>query len=275
MPEVGRQVMADGGLMESKDHIPHDDPKRQENFANWFGYSHVVDESGNPVVLYHGTDADFDEFDPGKAGQTDHGWYGEGHYLTANPETASAYSGYKNYNAISGEEIHPGQNVMPVHVRLENPYYWPHDRPAATSKEEARKITEELRKQGYDGVIAPNKFEDDPLRAKFSEVVVFTPHQMKSATGNNGNYNMRSARLNEAAGGSVVDFAGPDSLPSPLSSTPTTPPSPPMLFFKPSKKEKIKTNEPTRPRSENSSVKKALMLTSSTLHGRAGRGTPR
>ncbi len=183
--------------------IPHDDPKRQENFANWFGYSHVVDESGNPVVLYHGTDADFDEFDPGKAGQTDHGWYGEGHYLTANPETASAYSGYKNYNAISGEEIHPGQNVMPVHVRLENPYYWPHDRPAATSKEEARKITEELRKQGYDGVIAPNKFEDDPLHAKFSEVVVFTPHQMKSATGNNGNYNMRSARLNEAAGGEV------------------------------------------------------------------------
>lgn len=76
-------------------------------------------------------------------------------------------------------------------------------------------------------------------------------------------------------GGSVVDLPEADASPSPLSSTPTTSPSPPMLFFKPSKKEKIKTNEPTRPRSENSSVKKALMLTSSTLHGRAGRGTPR
>jgi hypothetical protein len=199
---MSRRMRASGGAV--NDFIPHDDPRRQENFGNWFGYSHVVDERGNPMVLYHGTDADVDEFDPNKIGQTDHGWYGEGHYLTASPELASAYSGYKNNKAIVGEEIHPGQNVMPVYARLENPYYWPEDRAAATSKEEAKKITEELRKQGYDGVIAPNKHADMP-EGKFWEVVVFTPHQIKSATGNSGHFNMQSPKLNKAEGGTVDD----------------------------------------------------------------------
>lgn len=190
------------------DYIPHDDPRRQANFENWFGYSHVTDENGKPFTLYHGTDADVAEFDPSKIGQTDHGWYGEGHYLTASPELAVGYSGYKNTKAMSGEEIHPGQNVMPVHVRLENPYYWPESRPAATSKEEAKKITEELRRLGHDGVIAPNRYADGP-EAKFWEVVVFTPHQIKSAIGNNGQYSMKSARLDKAEGGSVDDDPPP------------------------------------------------------------------
>jgi hypothetical protein len=199
-------AFADGGAVD--DFISHDDPRRQDNFSNWFGYSHIVDQSGNPVTLYHGTDADVSEFDPSKVGQTDHGWYGEGHYLTASPELASGYSGYKNTKAIAGEEIHPGQNVMPVHARLENPYYWPEERRAATSRDEAKKITNELRKQGYDGVIAPNKYAEGP-EAKFWEVVVFTPHQIKSATGNNGHYNMKSARIDRADGGpaNFEDFA--------------------------------------------------------------------
>ena len=188
-------------------YLAHDNPVRKQNFENWFGYSHVVDENGKPVVLYHGTDKDFNAFDPKRIGETDHGWYGEGHYLTASPELASGYSGYKNMKAMSGEEIHPGQNVMPVYARLENPYVWPADRPAATNREEAKKITNELIARGHDGVIAPNQYADGQ-EGKFWEVVAFDPKQIKSAIGNRGTYNLKSPKLNEARGGSIP--FGPD-----------------------------------------------------------------
>lgn len=196
MPNVPRQVHATEGRVVDKN----------KNFENWFGYSHVVNEHGKPMVLYHGTDADFSTFDSSKSGSTDHGWYGIGHYLTSNPELASAYSGYKNTKAIMGDEIHPGQNVMPVYVRLENPYIWPENRPAATSREEAEKITHELKMLGHDGVIAPNKHVDGH-EGKFWETVVFNPHQIKSATGNSGDFDTSNPDITKAEGGIVYPEA--------------------------------------------------------------------
>jgi ADP-Ribosyltransferase in polyvalent proteins len=38
-------------------------------FKSWFGASKVVDEQGNPLVVYHGTTADFDAFDPAAIGK--------------------------------------------------------------------------------------------------------------------------------------------------------------------------------------------------------------
>ena len=40
---------------------------RDTAFLNWFGDSKVVDESGDPVVVYHGTTHSFDEFNKGRA----------------------------------------------------------------------------------------------------------------------------------------------------------------------------------------------------------------
>ena len=34
------------------DYIPHGNPERAKNFANWFGESKMVDENNNPLVLY-------------------------------------------------------------------------------------------------------------------------------------------------------------------------------------------------------------------------------
>ena len=42
-------------------------------------YSKIIDENGEPLVVYHGTDAEFNAFDPGKIGtHTDYGAYGQG-----------------------------------------------------------------------------------------------------------------------------------------------------------------------------------------------------
>ena len=51
-------------------------------FKDWFGESKIVDENGDPLVVYHGTTADFDAFDPNRA-QTESDW-GAGFYFSNN-----------------------------------------------------------------------------------------------------------------------------------------------------------------------------------------------
>lgn len=72
------------------------------NFWNWFGDSKVVDEQGRPLVVYHGTLADFDTFDRNKASSA----YGskEGFYF-AKKDVAENY-GF----------------ALPFYLRIENPY---------------------------------------------------------------------------------------------------------------------------------------------------------
>jgi len=220
MPEVGRQVMADGGESAKKAFKPDGSLKSDKGY------------------IYHGTNLERAEqiaregmrlFDPSEFTEQD-SW----------PDGSTNPRAYFSRNAGYVHSFLPeeGEGVV---LRAKEP--------------------EHAKTERYTNDV----YVEKPL----------PPHHFEVLNDSGEWEHLPSFFEGKAAGGSVVGFAGPDSSPSSLSSTPTTSPSPPMLFFKPSKKEKIKTNEPTRPRSENSSVKKALMLTSSTLHGRAGRGTPR
>ena len=51
------------------------------NFHKWFGDSKAVDESGRPLVLYHGSPHEFSEFNHKRFGSHDKGWLGKGHYF--------------------------------------------------------------------------------------------------------------------------------------------------------------------------------------------------
>ena len=64
---------------------------RTPSFKEWFGdwekdpanASKVVDENGEPLVVYHGTNAEFSAFDKNKRGtNTDPGIYGKGFYFS-------------------------------------------------------------------------------------------------------------------------------------------------------------------------------------------------
>lgn len=59
-----------------------------EQFKKWFANSEVVDENGNPLVVYHGTNADFTEFDPRKQTTTAHGY---GFYFATDRAVAEGY----------------------------------------------------------------------------------------------------------------------------------------------------------------------------------------
>ena len=167
-------------------------------FKKWFGDSKVVDEEGNPQVVYHGTDADFSTFSSDAKSYTGNdGWYGKGFYLTSSPSKASGYA----TRVVGGvESPRAGGNVMPVFASLRNPLeingrtfreiakwgeWTPAERRAIlagggvlTGHVSGARITEVAKARGYDGVIG----------GYGSEIVAFRPEQIKSATGNNGRF---------------------------------------------------------------------------------------
>ena len=57
---------------------------REKAFKEWFGDSAIVDQSGKPLVVYHGTTADITKFN-----QTDGGSLGDGIYFTDDAGAAS------------------------------------------------------------------------------------------------------------------------------------------------------------------------------------------
>lgn len=156
--------------------------------AKSLGRYNLLDfETGEPRVFYHGTKSDIAEFDLASKGKKDSGWLGRGIYLTSDVDVANHYSESKGSKT--------GQNVMPLFARMKKPYVTTmaeKNALAINNDEQAIKRTKELVEQGYDGVIAIEPWPDwyDSL-----EVVVFNPNDVKSAIGNNGNFDSNNNNI--------------------------------------------------------------------------------
>jgi hypothetical protein len=67
--------------------------EQNENFKRWFGDSKVVDESGKPLVVYHGTRGDIKEFGEKFLGKNTKAESAKrGFFFTSSPKVASGYS---------------------------------------------------------------------------------------------------------------------------------------------------------------------------------------
>jgi hypothetical protein len=75
-------------------------------FKRWFAGSKIVDSSGNPLVVYHGTDQPIETFDPSRSRTG--AAFGPGIYLTEDPRNTAWKRG-------------EGHNVMPLYVSAKNP----------------------------------------------------------------------------------------------------------------------------------------------------------
>jgi len=174
-----------------------------EAFKKWFGDSKVVDDKGNPLVMYHGTTADFDMFkvqDKSMFLRKQIGFH-FGQLHQADFFTKDALGSTKDESSI-----------VPVYLKIENPL-----RVVDLDTWHARKIAEylnqhmgfnikleyaddltdsELRKEvqnnidavmkalgerGIDGFVYRNQFEGDKVDDSY---IVFNPTQIKSAIGN-------------------------------------------------------------------------------------------
>ena len=171
----------------------HEDPEYQ----NWFGKSKTHRE-GVPVTYYTGTskDKDFDKFNVGRHGA----WF------SANPSEANDYAkrndsqGYR-YDYATGKmvETHTASRVIPVHLKIENPYRGPRPEKVlyATNYKKAQSDWfDTLRAAGYDGWI-PDQFGGTLA------VVLKEPQQVKSV--NNRTWDPKNPRMDKAGGGEVED----------------------------------------------------------------------
>jgi len=95
-------------------------PTSTPEFKSWFGDSKVVDDSGEPMVVYHGTSGeDFEQFE---TNLTERGSiFGVGSYFTSDPDEAGRYSKpYAPTENLQEADLLRGR-VYPVYLKIENP----------------------------------------------------------------------------------------------------------------------------------------------------------
>lgn len=134
----------------------------------YFKDSKVRDEEKNLLTMYHGTKDTFTVFEHNHK-KYDSGFWGEGFYFTNNKETANNYSKWKQGNNTFEPKVmevyldvkkplvinevkisakHTISKALNVDIDVEN--Y------SRVTREESKKITEALVRQGYDGIIYKN-----------------------------------------------------------------------------------------------------------------------
>jgi hypothetical protein len=195
-------------------------------FKNWFVESKVVDEAGNPQVVYHGTTAAFDEFDAGKGGSATGAKSAEkGFFFSSSPEVASSYAVGSNVykdnpflrfvNKMTGgayeraneailkrvggkSAIRDGENVMPVYLSIKNPMEVMFEGKEYRERSFASLI-DEAKANGHDGVVFRDAIDPGFEGGnKPSDIyVTFDPKQIKSATGNSGAFDPNSPKIYE------------------------------------------------------------------------------
>lgn len=131
--------------------------------------SKVVDANGEPLVVYHGTNADFDTFSESMTGK--------GLYFSEKPIAGQA-------EMYAGRQ---GGNMMPVYLSIRNPATKKQFLEAGAIEDEGLAISR-LEADGHDGVVYPYATDGQVL-------IAFRPEQIKSAIGNAGTFDPENANI--------------------------------------------------------------------------------
>jgi|GEM_PF-6433905 len=163
-------------------------------FLRWFGKSKVVDENGAPLVCYHGagTHKEIAVFDSKKS------YLLKGSiWFTPSKQYANQYAlrGLKKANSTGGPVGAKKGHVVPVYLSVKNPLY---AKSSAFKKVQSeykesgtgKTFAEFIVFKGHDAFISFEK-KGVPLH-KVSEIAVFSPTQIKSATGNQGTFDQNN-----------------------------------------------------------------------------------
>lgn len=156
-------------------------------FKAWFADSRVVDADGKPRVMYHGTAS--------TAIMEFKSWRGVAGHFAFDPKFASDYAQEAHHDAVTdGYSIEQGAGgtVYMVHLRAENIFdlRLKEHRLKVGIKEEIGSYEdlelnlEAIKMAGHDSYF---DFEYDSASLP-SGIAVFSPTQIKSATGNRGSF---------------------------------------------------------------------------------------
>ena len=147
------------------------DQTNTPEFKAWFGDSKVVDDQGNPLVVYHGSrhNADIKKFSAAKSEQTS---AERGIYFTDSAKSADQYA--SQWGDAGPED---GGSIYPVYLKIEKPYIsnaWEWNMGTDITPAQARK-------RGHDGYVIENHDGG-------TTYIAFRPEQIKSAIGNVGTF---------------------------------------------------------------------------------------
>jgi hypothetical protein len=160
------------------------DQTKTPEFQKWFGESKVVDEDGQPLVMYHGTKEKFTSFDINTI--RNGGPFGNGFYFSNDKDLGTRYS--------------DGGEPVATYVALKNPLIIDYD--AKTPNPErsifrnnrSAEVTRILKGKGYDGVLIKQLSDNG-----YVEAIAFNPSQIKSATGNRGTFDSQNPDIRYSA----------------------------------------------------------------------------
>lgn len=195
---------------------------RTPEFKQWFGdwennpskASKILDNNGEPMVVYHGTGTEFYEFDKKKANDAEGRSFGVGtgkgvFAFTTDKDIAGNWA---NRAASRGEYkvMHDNPQVMHVFLNIRNPITRNDFEEMLNKKFEGyqfripkyrdrfiAEIYKELKSNKVDGIISD-----------FGEITAFNPNQIKSATHNFGTFSKKSKHIHESlnSDGKYHDF---------------------------------------------------------------------
>lgn len=201
-----------------------------EAFKNWFGDSKVVDENGKPLVVYHGTIGNVDQFDQNRLGEnTGAESAGMGFFFTDDARTAGSYAEYAATDArvasilreadeaekrgdwdIYDQKISEAeqleatfadtnnrqawQNIVPVYLSIQNPMRFDAKGENAVGFDIAAAV-KAAKRAGHDGVIIENLDDAAGLSGQIAtHYVAFSAPQIKSIH-NRGTWDANDPRI--------------------------------------------------------------------------------
>jgi hypothetical protein len=200
----------------SKGQLIHPTEEGIRNFWAWFGESKVVDDQGRPLVVYHGTGNDFSAFDVNRPAVNNDS-LGGSHLTTRSAifvSPSSLFAGEYGYSSnvkimplyvkadyiLDAKKGFISEDLIGAGVSRELAESASSLRPASawqafdgnSGKELARALSAE-----YDAVAL---MEMDRARSDdFETFAVFSPNQIKSATGNSGAFDAANPDIRFAA----------------------------------------------------------------------------
>ena len=178
--------------------------QNSKNFKKAFGNSKLINPDGSPTKLYHGTQSKLinDEFNLDYFGKTDPGFMGRGVYLSghkgishhyAYPTKAERINGtlqVKDYLPGEAEKLFPNSEIYEVYGNVQNPINLSEINTNDLYKRFNRLDVEDNLSQ-YDAAIHDFKRKDGLIQ----EINIADPKNIKSATGNNGMFDMTNPNI--------------------------------------------------------------------------------
>jgi hypothetical protein len=161
-------------------------------FKKWFGKSKVVDDNGEPLVVYHGSiEPNVQSFDLRKAVEVEGGIF-----FSDDIGVADQYTYERAYGDIISDE--PLGDVTEAYLSFKNPleYQLKPNQQIVDAVEMTRAI-KSAKEKGHDGLVVRNIDDSIGMTGDISDIyVAFSPEQIKSATGNRGTFDAGEGNIN-------------------------------------------------------------------------------